>query len=54
MSTLVTRTRRRFAVLSAFGAAVAVPLLGLPALTAPAQAAQAAHTTHATQSSAEL
>ena len=51
MSTLVTRTRRRFAVLSAFGAAVAVPLLGLPALTAPAQAAQAAYTTHATQSS---
>jgi hypothetical protein len=51
MSTLVTRTRRRFAVLSAFGAAVAVPLLGLPALTAPAQAAQATYTTHATQSS---
>ena len=39
-------------MLSALGAAVAVPLLGLPALTAPAQAAQAARTTHATQSRA--
>ena len=56
MSTLRTRTRRRLAVLSTLGAAVAVPLLGLPALTAPAQAArvaQAARTTaasHTTQS----
>jgi NPCBM-associated, NEW3 domain of alpha-galactosidase len=51
MTTLRTRTRRRLAVLSTLGAAVAVPLLGLPALTAPAQAAQAARITPAPQGS---
>jgi NPCBM-associated, NEW3 domain of alpha-galactosidase len=42
MRSLLTRRRRRLAVLSTLGAAVALPLLGLPALAAPAQAAPAA------------